>query len=183
MIFGISYAHIIYTLVLVALGFLVSYYKTNGKFRSFIATLVNDAESLDKSGAEKKAWVVDQIYTILPAWLKPIFSKTILSMIVQGVFDSMKQYATKLADKTITLASASVATLKPIGTVSTDVPATASTGADQAATVKQNSALSSGTQGSDNDTGSTTAAQAATAAQAPTQAESGAVAPGTTDAV
>lgn len=151
--FTISYAHIIYTLILVVLGFLISYYKTNAKFRSFIATLINDAQSLDKTGTEKKEWVVGQIYTILPAWLKPILTKTVLSMIVQGVFDSMKQYATKLTDKAIAAASEEVTTLKPIGT---DVPATVSTGADQAAKVKQNSALSSEAGSNVGSTGSTT---------------------------
>jgi len=154
--FTISYAHIIYTLILIVLGFLISYYKTNAKFRSFIATLINDAQSLDKTGTEKKEWVVGQIYTILPAWLKPILTKTVLSMIVQGVFDSMKQYATKLTDKAIAAASEEVTTLKPIGTVSTDVPATASTGADQAAKVKQSSALSSEADSNAGSTESTT---------------------------
>jgi hypothetical protein len=174
----ISYAHIFYTVVLVVLGFLVSYYKANAKFRSFVATLINDAESLSKTGPEKKDWVVSQIYAILPAWLKPILTKTILSMIVQGTFDSMKQYATKLLDTTMNTVSAATATLQPIGTVSTDVAATASTGADQAAAVKQSTALSSGTQSD-----SVNAATAPVSA-APTsvQTESGAVAPVTTDA-
>lgn len=137
MIYGITYARIIYTLILIVLGFLVSYYKANTKFRSFIATLVNDAESLDSTGSEKKAWVVSQIYAILPAWLKLVLTKTVLSMIVQSVFDSMKQYAVKLMDK------ATEAAGQVIGTVSTDVPAAASTGADQAATVKQETTGSS----------------------------------------
>ena len=143
-IFGvtINLDSVLYTLLLAVLGLLVSYYKANAKFRSFIATLINEAQSLSKTGPEKKDWVVGQIYTILPAWLKPILKKTILSMIVQGVFDSMKQYATKLLDTTMNTVSAAAATLQPIGTVSTDVATTVSTGADQAATVKQETALS-----------------------------------------
>ncbi|MGX8701505.1 hypothetical protein [Caproiciproducens sp.] len=131
----INWVSVLYTLLLAVLGLLVSYYKANAKFRSFVAALVNDAESLDITGQEKKEWVVSQIYAILPAWLRPILTKTLLSMIVQSVFDSMRQYAAKLLDK------ATEAVGNVIGTVSTSAADTASTGADQAAEVKQDTAL------------------------------------------
>ncbi len=105
-----TYAQIIYTVILIILGLLISYYKSNSKFKGFIATLVNDAESLEKTGEEKKAWVVNQIYAILPKWLRPILTKTVLSMVVQGVFDSMRQYAYKLLGKATDEASTAVST-------------------------------------------------------------------------
>lgn len=95
----INYAHVIYTLVLLAFGFLVSYYKTNAKFKGYISTLINNAESMESDNPAKKEWVVNEIYSILPAWLKPVLNKTVLGMIVQSVFDSMKEYATKLMNK------------------------------------------------------------------------------------
>lgn len=103
--FTFTYAHLIYTVILVILGFFISYYKSNAKFKGYLATLINDAENFEKTGTEKKAWVVDQIYNILPAWMKPILSKTVLSMIVQSGFDSMAQYASKLMDKATDAAS------------------------------------------------------------------------------
>lgn len=122
-----TYAQIIYTVILVILGLLISYYKSSSKFKGFIATLVNDAESLEKTGEEKKTWVVNQIYAILPKWLRPILTKTVLSMVVQGVFDSMRQYAYKLLGKATDEASTAVST------TSTATDTTAATEATEAA--------------------------------------------------
>lgn len=128
--FTFTYAHLIYTIALVILGFLVSYYKANAKFRGYIATLINDAESLTSTGAEKKAWVVDQIYAILPTWLKPVLSKTILGMMVQAAFDSMKQYATKLMDAATDKLTTDTKVTAIAQTASTETKSNALTDAD-----------------------------------------------------
>ena len=117
------------------------------------------------------------------------FNAVIVAFSSNGAYDSVKSTITVIESATGTSESTSAGNTATtpdnapvIDTIDSELPEGASTGAAEAASVKQNSALSSGTQGSDNDAGSTTAAQADTTAQAPTQAESGAVAPGTTDA-
>lgn len=96
-----DFNQILYTIILVVLSFLISYYKANSKFRTFVAALVNDAASLDITGQEKKDWVVNQLYAIIPAWLKVVLTKPLLGMIVQQCFDSMKQFAAKYVDKVL----------------------------------------------------------------------------------
>jgi hypothetical protein len=83
------------------LGYMVSYFKTNATFKEKIAALINYAESQYLEGKEKKDYVVDEIYKVVPVWLKPIVNKTMLGLIVQSVFDSIEEYANKQLDKIV----------------------------------------------------------------------------------
>lgn len=78
-------------------GFELSYLRTSSVVRGVIAELIADAEELyanvEKSGAQKMAWVIGQIYAYVPAWLKPFLTAEKIQAIVQAVFDKIKAYA------------------------------------------------------------------------------------------
>lgn len=78
-------------------GFVISYLRTSSVVRGFLAELIADAEEMfstvEKSGAQKMAWVIAQLIEHLPAWLKPFLTAEKLQAIVQGVFDKINAYA------------------------------------------------------------------------------------------
>ena len=78
-------------------GFVISYLRTSEVVHKFVAELIADAEEefshIEKSGAQKMAWVIEQITGYLPAWLKPFLTAEKIQVIVQGVFDKIKEYA------------------------------------------------------------------------------------------
>lgn len=78
-------------------GFVISYLRTSDVVHKFVAALIADAEELfatvEKSGAQKMAWVIEQIYAYVPAWLKPFLTAEKIQAIVQAVFDKIKAYA------------------------------------------------------------------------------------------
>jgi hypothetical protein len=111
--FGFSWSQILYAFVIFVMMLIISFYKTNAKFRGFIASLINEAQSLDKTNSERKQWVVDEVYKIIPLWLKPILTKTVIGMVVQGIYDSIKSFALKKAKDLVKY-------LPDIGTVNTD---------------------------------------------------------------
>lgn len=77
-------------------GFVISYLRTSEVVHKFVAALIADAEelfaSVEKSGAQKMAWVIEQIMGYLPAWLKPFLTAEKIQAIVQGVFDNITKY-------------------------------------------------------------------------------------------
>lgn len=92
--------NVIFAVAIVIGAFVISYFKTNSKFKDKIAALCNYAESQFDKGADKKQYVIDTIYSIVPIALKPILNKTIIGMMVQSTFDSIEEYAKKQLDKT-----------------------------------------------------------------------------------
>ena len=78
-------------------GFVISYLRTSQVVHKFVAELIADAEemfaTIEKSGASKMAWVIEQIYVYVPAWLKPFLTTEKIQAIVQTVFDKVKAYA------------------------------------------------------------------------------------------
>ena len=77
-------------------GFVISYLRTSEVVHKFVAELIADAEEefshIEKSGAQKMAWVIEQITGYLPAWLKPFLTAEKIQVIVQGVFDNITKY-------------------------------------------------------------------------------------------
>lgn len=73
------------------------YYKKSATLREFIAQLIADAEKkyaeMEKAGAVKMAWVIEQLYSYVPAPLKPLFPKEKLEELVQFVFNQIAAYA------------------------------------------------------------------------------------------
>ncbi len=84
-------------LALFTLGAASIYYQTNTKIGCYVAKLIDEAERVyedtAKSGGEKFEWVVNALYGMVPALLKPFITRQVLESLVQGTFDAMQQYA------------------------------------------------------------------------------------------
>ena len=86
--------------ILCAIGFgVLIYQKVRGNVLAAVGELIAAAEKTGKTGAEKMAWVVECLASIVPAPLKPFLTADRLEKIAQGVFDWMKKYADEYANK------------------------------------------------------------------------------------
>jgi hypothetical protein len=92
---------IIVTVLLVVFGFLSAYFKTKSEVKIATSKLINIAERKYSSGTTKFAYVVDSLYKLVPAPLKFILTKEIISTIVQSTFNQMEAYAVKQMDKVV----------------------------------------------------------------------------------
>lgn len=90
---------IIFALVAVAGCCLTYYFHIKSKIYAATENAVNEAEQVDKTAEEKMAIAVDNIYTIIPAILKPFFTKEAIQKIVQKAFDKIEEYAKKQVEK------------------------------------------------------------------------------------
>lgn len=91
------------TVLGIVAGFAVTYYKTNTKLQGKAAALIDEAEGMytdsTKAGGRRFDWVVDQLYRLIPAALKPFISRDKVGDIVQAAFDWAQAFATKQLDK------------------------------------------------------------------------------------
>ena len=72
----------------------LGYYKfIRKKLETGALDAINKAELTGYPGAEKMQYAVDAVYNIVPAVLKPFFTKELIEVIIQGVFDKMEEYA------------------------------------------------------------------------------------------
>lgn len=86
--------------VLSIIGVFLSYYfSVKAKIYSATEDAVNKAEQDNKTATEKMEYAVEQIYSLVPAILKPFFSKKVIRVIVQKAFDKIEEYAQKQVDK------------------------------------------------------------------------------------
>lgn len=86
---------ILFALLAVIGSFLSYYFYVRSKVYAATEEAVNDAEQEDKVAEEKMAFAVNQIYDIVPAILKPLFTKKAIEKIVQKAFDAIEKYAKK----------------------------------------------------------------------------------------
>ncbi len=97
--------NIVVTILLCVAGFLFSYLKTKSTVIRKAGDFINKAEenwaSVSHAGAEKFQWVVKSLHSLLPMPLKPFITEAMIAEIVQKVFDSMAEYATKQLDKVV----------------------------------------------------------------------------------
>ncbi len=88
---------IVISILTLILGALSAYFKAQDKLRDSSLKYIVEAEALykdhTKAGGEKFSWVVETLYTLLPAPLKIIISKKCIEKIVQKSFDSIEEYA------------------------------------------------------------------------------------------
>lgn len=78
------------------------YFKTRGSVFESATQLISQIESSGLLGADKMAYVVSQLFAMIPVPLKTIFTEKRLQQLAQEVFENMKQYAlerTKAIDK------------------------------------------------------------------------------------
>lgn len=100
-----DWVKIILTVLLVIAGYLVEYFKTKTQLIEKAKTAINQAEQMyedtTKAGGQKMMWVVNELYAITPAILKPFITKDLLQDWVQKAFNAMAVYATKQLDKIV----------------------------------------------------------------------------------
>lgn len=88
--------------ILTIAGILVSYYfYIKSKITKAIAGEVDNAEQDDIEGPKKKAEVIAQLQTLIPAVLKPFITYAMLDKLVQTVFDGIERYAKKQVEKKV----------------------------------------------------------------------------------
>ena len=98
---------LIYTIAVtvgtVVFGFLSAYLKTKSTLKSKVNEGIATAEEVykdtTKAGGEKFEWVIDFLYQYVPSVLKPIFTRDMISKIIQSAFDEIQKYATQQLDK------------------------------------------------------------------------------------
>lgn len=102
---GINIYSILITVFMVVFGFLCSYIKTKTNLISKAGDFINKAEEdykdVSKAGAQKFTWVVQTLHNLLPAPMKFFITEPMIAEIVQKVFDSMSEFATKQLDKVV----------------------------------------------------------------------------------
>lgn len=87
------------------LGGLAIYFRYNTKLNKQVNELIDKAEEtfkdVTKSGGLKHEWVIDQLYNLIPTPFNLLFTRDMISHIVQTAFDGMASYATKQLDKIV----------------------------------------------------------------------------------
>lgn len=83
-------------LLTITFGAVSAYLSENQKLRNGAVKYIAQAEELycdtTKAGEIKFAWVVDNLYRIIPAPLKMVISKSLVEKIVQNTFDGINKY-------------------------------------------------------------------------------------------
>jgi regulatory protein YycH of two-component signal transduction system YycFG len=86
--------------VLVVISIFATYYfKIKAQIEQEAIGAINDAESTNKIGQEKMKQAIEEVNKIIPSFLKPIFNDEFLELIIQSIFDRMKEFAEKQAEK------------------------------------------------------------------------------------
>ena len=91
--------NIVLAVLSVAATFVGYYFYIRGKAYKAAQDAVDQAEQDDKTGEEKLAAAVEQVYALIPAVLKPIISREIVKGIVQAAFEKIESYAKKQVAK------------------------------------------------------------------------------------
>jgi hypothetical protein len=78
------------SVVAICLGY---YRYIRKKLETGAVDAINKAELTAYPGVEKMQYAVDIVYNIVPAVLKPFFSRDVIEVMIQGVFDKMEEYA------------------------------------------------------------------------------------------
>lgn len=95
--------------LLVLVGAVALWYKSNAKLNTKVAGLISAAEQeyadTTKAGLQKFEWVVSQLYNLIPAPVRPFIPRELIASVVQSTFDAIQGYAiqqlNRLADKII----------------------------------------------------------------------------------
>lgn len=101
---------IIKTVLMFVFGGFALYVQYNKKVQEKIAeitakavVLIKEAEEIykdtSKAGGTKKAWVVNQLYSLVPKPLNLIITKDMVDQMVESTFQEIENYAKKQLDK------------------------------------------------------------------------------------
>lgn len=89
-------------LLYILLGGFVLWFKTNSKLNNAVNGLIAKAEEEFtgfKQGNEKFQAVVNWLYELIPAFLKPFFPKPFVEALIQNAFEQSAAYAKQQLDK------------------------------------------------------------------------------------
>lgn len=96
---------ILQIVIYLILGFATWYFQTNKKLQSKVTDYINEAEKeyadVTKSGGQKHQYVIDKLYAYIPAPLRLIVNKDMVSTIVDNAFGQIESYAKKQLDKVV----------------------------------------------------------------------------------
>lgn len=91
--------------VYVVLGGLTLWFRENAKLKGTVADLIAEAEAAykdtAKAGGMKYKYVVEKLYSLVPAYLKPIITKESIAGIVDRAFESIEEYGKMQLDKAV----------------------------------------------------------------------------------
>lgn len=93
------YINIVLGILAVIVTFMSYYFAIKSKIEKAAGNTINFVEDVDAIGEEKMKIAVEQIYSIVPAVVKPIFNRTFIEQITQEVFDKMAEFAKKQVNK------------------------------------------------------------------------------------
>lgn len=107
-----EYMEILKTVLMVVLGGLALYIQCNKKIQEKVAEITGKAVALikeaeeaykdsTKAGGVKKAWVVDQLYALVPKPFNLIITKDMIDQIVESTFVEVEKYAKQQLDKAV----------------------------------------------------------------------------------
>ncbi len=99
-----SVYEIIMTVIAVVFGFLSLYIKQKTSIYERAAEAIDMAEGAYtemKTGGIKMHYAVQYVASFIPAPLRVVFTDEVVQSMIQFVFDSMAQYATKQLDKIV----------------------------------------------------------------------------------
>lgn len=89
----------------VLIGGAALYFKCNEKLNKRVTGFIDEAEEIYKdvvkAGGKKHTYVVDALYQLVPAPLHLVFTKEMISGIVDRAFAEIENYAKKQLDKVL----------------------------------------------------------------------------------
>lgn len=89
----------------VILGGLALYFKANASLKAKASEVITEAEitykDTIKAGGKKHEYVVDKLYSMIPAGLNLIITRDLISTFVENTFQSMETYAKQQIDKVV----------------------------------------------------------------------------------
>ena len=87
--------NIVLAVLSVAFAFLSYYFQVKKKIVEQANQEIANAQDVTEDNAERMAYVVNQLYSIVPVPLRVILTKKRIEVLAQGVFDKIKEYAKK----------------------------------------------------------------------------------------
>ena len=91
--------NVFFGIVAILVSFISYYYYIKTVIDEAAADAINDAEKLDKSGAEKLAIATDAVYALVPKILRSVLPKSLVHNLVQSAFDKIESYAKQQKEK------------------------------------------------------------------------------------
>lgn len=101
---SINWVNVAVTVGYVILGGIIAYYKGNATIKGKAAEVIKTAEKEFKGvqrGGERFEWAVDYLYSLVPAPLKAVISRSVIENMVQHTFDTMTEFAKEQIDKVV----------------------------------------------------------------------------------